>query len=317
MIILVRKDIDKNLYQEYVIDKMSIQDLCRKYHADSNTIRRHLNKIGITEFRPTSEYLKGRTRSPDVVERAEKARYDVMKSKYGPASDITKQRMSDTQKRVWSDPEMRKQQSNRLTIIWKDENLRKQQSERQKIIQRDPIMRANHPSGKDHPCYGKKATEEERKRHSIRAKKQWEDPKYRLIQNNTWLNGRSLPIGRGKGGYFITPDGTKIWLRSSYETRVANILTLLNISWKYESKTFDLDYTVYRPDFLINDKLWWEVKGYIQPKAQEKLLKFFDLYPKENIKIIRLSDIENMERCITNNIEIDISTIGNKSIENE
>jgi len=47
-------------------------------------------------------------------------------------------------------------------------------------------------------------------------------------------------MGNG-GGFYITKDGNSIWLRSSYELRIAKKLDEFNISWEYESRSFDVE----------------------------------------------------------------------------
>lgn len=73
------------------------------------------------------------------------------------------------------------------------------------------------------------------------------------------------------------PDGKIVTLRSTYEHRVAKILTLEGFDWKYEYKTFflkDLD-TSYTPDFYIPSlDLWVEVKGFWQNKSEDKWKDF-------------------------------------------
>mgnify|MGYP000995357411 CR=1 FL=1 len=99
----------------------------------------------------------------------------------------------------------------------------------------------------------------------------------------------------GNGEWYIRSDGERIWLRSSYEVRVAKMLDLLHITWKYESKSFDLGDRFYCPDFLLDGLIWWEVKGWMKTEDKTKLIKFSKVYPNENIRIIYLKDIKNLE----------------------
>lgn len=100
-------------------------------------------------------------------------------------------------------------------------------------------------------------------------------------------------------------DGNCIWLHSTFEVRVAKILDKLNIHWKYEPKKFIIENHVYIPDFLINDSIWWEVKGWMQENDKIKLQKFSSLYPEEQIKVIYLEQIEQLE-CLDDNFSYDI-----------
>lgn len=116
------------------------------------------------------------------------------------------------------------------------------------------------------------------------------------------------PCGRGQ--WYIRSDNAMIWLRSSYEIRIAKILEDFNIEWSYETKRFELGNKIYVPDFYINNSILWEVKGYMDDISKEKLLKFSELYPDENIRIIYLEDIEKLEYFSNNNIEFDLETQG-------
>ena len=122
----------------------------------------------------------------------------------------------------------------------------------------------------------------------------------------------------GRGDWFTYPNGTKKWMRSSYEIRVASILTSLNLTWVYEPKVFPLNGTghTYRPDFYLPDyNLWWEIKGYMRPDAKERLTKFFELYPNEDLRILRKTDIEMLELVVSDGVDADILAFGNRDVE--
>lgn len=123
------------------------------------------------------------------------------------------------------------------------------------------------------------------------------------------------PAPHGIGNWYNTSNGFKIWMRSSYEIRVATILTKLNIQWEYEKNRFELDNMTYCPDFYLPEyDIWWEVKGYMRENAHEKIEKFYGTYKNEILVIIRLNDIESLEHDISNNNIINIMEIGNNII---
>jgi len=58
--------------------------------------------------------------------------------------------------------------------------------------------------------------------------------------------------GKSIQGYYIKKDGSKVWLRSTYEYIIAKWLDKLNIEWKIEVKCYKLSNgESYRPDFFI------------------------------------------------------------------
>lgn len=109
------------------------------------------------------------------------------------------------------------------------------------------------------------------------------------------LLGNQRSKGRGKGSYY-----KEYWLRSSWETKVAEYLDRNNIIWKYEVQCFKLnDNQTYRPDFFIydNEKLVKiiEVKGYWYKNNKEKFENFkkkfditIELWDKEKLKKLNL-----------------------------
>lgn len=77
-----------------------------------------------------------------------------------------------------------------------------------------------------------------------------------------------------------------ITMRSSWEIAYAKYLDYLNITWQYESKTFDLGNCTYTPDFYLPViDSYIEIKGYWRDKAYRKFIKFKKLYPDIKIKV--------------------------------
>ena len=116
------------------------------------------------------------------------------------------------------------------------------------------------------------------------------------------------PCGRGQ--WYISKNNKKIWLRSSYEVRVADILDNLNFNWSYETERFEIGNKFYVPDFYINNSVLWEVKGYMDDISKEKLSTFSKLYPNEKIRIIYLDDIKKLEYFYANNIKFNAEDQG-------
>jgi len=78
--------------------------------------------------------------------------------------------------------------------------------------------------------------------------------------------------GRGNGTWVITPTG-KVWLRSTWEVKVAKIFDEFHLKWLYESERVLVGDHVYVPDFFLPELgVYVEVKGI--PSA-----KFVSLWP--------------------------------------
>jgi hypothetical protein len=125
---------------------------------------------------------------------------------------------------------------------------------------------------------------------------------------NNHMYGKPCPHVRGS--WYEMPNGDKTWLRSSFEIRVANALTSLNVLWEYEPKRFNVISGTYAPDFLINGCMWWEVKGFMRSQDKAKVESFLSLYPNEKFKIIGQREIEQIEYYIKNEMCFDIGSIG-------
>lgn len=137
-------------------------------------------------------------------------------------------------------------------------------------------------------------TESSKRRVSETSKKNWSDDKIR----GKMLNRNFLEIGRkaAKTRYDNHISGKKIykttrgkrvkyndiWMKSTYESRLANVFDKLKIKWEYECKWFNLrSGKCYLPDFYLPDfDLYVEVKGWWRDDAFEKFndyLKEFDI----------------------------------------
>jgi len=100
---------------------------------------------------------------------------------------------------------------------------------------------------------------------------------------------------RGIQGYYTKKDGTRVWLRSSWEYIYAKWLDNNGIKWSYEKKQYMLsDGTSYRPDFnILNDdgslNHIVEIKGYYKNRVYKVDMMKND-YP--HIKIDVITDIK-------------------------
>lgn len=124
--------------------------------------------------------------------------------------------------------------------------------------------------------------------------------------------------GRAHGSYFKCSDENIIWLRSTYELRVAIAFTKLNIPWVYEPIAFELHSinTTYRPDFLVNNNIWIEVKGYLSLASKIKMIEFAKVYPDKILRILYLDDIIELECYADNKWDFDILKLGSDIRDN-
>lgn len=120
-----------------------------------------------------------------------------------------------------------------------------------------------------------------------------EERKLKVSGKNNHSYGQlpSITSSQGRWCYYNSPLQSRIRLRSSWELKYAQYLDSKNILWYYEYKTFNLGDTTYTPDFfLIKDKKFIEVKGYMTNNAQIKINRFLEQY-NENLEILYKKDL--------------------------
>lgn len=192
------------------------------------------------------------------------------------------------------------------------------------FTQKNPIGLANLKIGHNTPEYKIKhidivkasRTLEANNRRSESMKKVWSDPEYkeRLSGENSYRYNKlpSPNAGHGKGMHIEQPNGKIIYTRSTYETRVANIFTYINVNWEHEPIGFPLNgLSLYHPDFYLPEyDLWIEVKGIWHDVPLIKATQFILQYPDKKFRILYNNDISKLEKCIDNDISIDIMSIG-------
>jgi len=77
------------------------------------------------------------------------------------------------------------------------------------------------------------------------------------------------------------------FFRSTWEANYARYLNFIGINWKYESVTYELGNSIsYTPDFILEDGIHIEIKGWLTKKGAEKLSLFKTLHPSVNLLII-------------------------------
>jgi hypothetical protein len=230
-------------------------------------------------------------------------------------------------KQLWDDPVFRATQTARLKELSKDPKIRADRSARMKERWKDPAYREKQ-NAVSRAWWADPANREEqavrwndpdfRAGQAAGANAQFSDPKARELQSRLtkeqWAdpNFKGGPTGRGKGAYVLHPNGNLIWLRSSYEILFSNILAMVGIlDWEYE-KLFRLeDEVTYRPDFYLPGcDIYFEVKGYMQPDAFEKLVQMSTQYPNVDLRVLYNKDIRCLEDLIKRGACVDITKFG-------
>lgn len=129
----------------------------------------------------------------------------------------------------------------------------------------------------------------------------------RIIGNkNPWFNWPEYKpemhkkCSRSIQGYYTKIDGTKVWLRSTYEYIYAKWLDKNNIIWKIEETQFVLSNgETYRPDFFLYEnselKMIVEIKGFFNNRRYKA-----ELFQKENsIPLVIIDKIDDYSENYT------------------
>ena len=139
--------------------------------------------------------------------------------------------------------------------------------------------------GEKNPFFGKKHTKESLEKMSVAGSKNAKRGK------DSNFYGKQY---HSKGDWYICNDGSKVWMRSSWEIKLAKYLDDKKTEWLYEPKVFPIEYVyneekkegTYKPDFfLIKENKYIEVKGWWRDDALDKYTAFLEQYPKIKIEL--------------------------------
>jgi len=162
-------------------------------------------------------------------------------------------------------------------------------------------------TGKNNPFYGKKHSEESLQKMREKNKKEGnpmygkkyseEELEKRRGKNNFFYGKKPF---HGRGEWYICKDGSKVWMRSSWEIKFAKYLDVKNIEWLYESKTFPIIYDnkegTYTPDFyLIKENEYIEIKGWWRDNSLLKFNSFLESYPKIKIEVYEKNKLKELK----------------------
>ncbi|HXI15423.1 MAG TPA: NUMOD3 domain-containing DNA-binding protein [Chloroflexota bacterium] len=113
-------------------------------------------------------------------------------------------------------------------------------------------------------------------------------------KNPRW--GKSPSFGKWSL-YTSGATGESQKMRSSWEVAVATGLDAAGIRWLYEPKRFTLTDRTYTPDFFLPDLgIYWEVKGWFQPRDQETIRRFRMECPEETLVVLTKPAIQMLTK---------------------
>ena len=113
-------------------------------------------------------------------------------------------------------------------------------------------------------------------------------------KNAMW--GKTSPHGRWQS--YQRPNGEQLRLRSTWELAVAIFLDANEISYEYEPKRFRLRDRTYVPDFfLIEQNMFWEVKGWMHLRHAETIRQFREMQPGTPLVVIGKGAIRGIAKA--------------------
>lgn len=169
---------------------------------------------------------------------------------------------------------------------------RKKIHELNKLPERKKIL-SKKMSGENNPFFNKKHTEES-------LKKMREFQKTNMSSKGINSNFYGKKPFHGKGEWYLCKDGSKIWMRSSWEIKFAKYLDQNNIKWLYEPKSFPITYNnkegTYSPDFFLLKKNYFiEIKGWWRDDAFIKYNSFIKQYPNLKIELYNKEKLKELK----------------------
>lgn len=189
-------------------------------------------------------------------------------------------------------------------------------------------------TGPDNPIYGTTRSQETKNKISEKSKLWWSNNRNDIMKTYNssefkknmsdkakinWMIGTysERPMHTsGRCGWYSNNSGKRIYLKSSYETRVAKKLDELGIEWLYEPHIFKLSNgTSYRPDFYLPEfDIWWETKGWMNSNTINKMKLFYEEYKDIHLLILWKHDIISFENFPADFSIYDLLNIGDENL---
>jgi predicted nuclease of restriction endonuclease-like RecB superfamily len=241
-------------------------------------------------------------------------------------TDVRKKH-SESAIKQWSDPLARKRQSDNKKKYYEDPIHREEQSERVKKIRKERPETCRHQTPEEAKAWHDKLILykenhpeiDQAQSERMKISNPMKDTDIVRKSTNTRIeyyktHPISVNIPRySKGNYFLrTYDNKNVWLRSTYETRYAGILTSLNIKWEYETPFYiESLNSIYHPDFYLPEyNLYVEIKGAWYEKNIIKIIEFYKQYSDKQLIIVYKEHIDNLEHELGCYVPINLKDFG-------
>lgn len=138
----------------------------------------------------------------------------------------------------------------------------------------------NRVSGEDGYWYGETRPDESQRLKSLNTEEHPAHGKSWEHSEESKQNMSEAAANRDSTHGSVTVDLTGNTVRSEWEKEVDILLHNTECDYSYEPETFELKDSYYTPDFIIDDKIALEVKGYVWRDPAEKAKQFMEMYPK-------------------------------------
>jgi len=289
------------MYQKYVVEKLSIAKIAEISGFGDSAVHRWLHKLEIPVRVPWA-FSVGRTLSEESKNKLREKRLGDKNPFYGKKhSPETIERLRECSTGRKHTAEELKKMSDALKGE-KNPQYGKKQSEESNRKRREALI------GPKNRNYGKHLTDEQKKKIGDfhRGKTISSEQKEKMSKA---LKGKQLgpknprwgkpPMPAKRGAwYFNKNTGRNVWLRSSYEVIAAKRLDYLGIKWIHEPQRFYLEDRTYLPDFYLPEEgVYWEIKGWFTPHAQETIRQFRQLNPDCPLVVIGKPIIRGWLKC--------------------
>lgn len=117
-----------------------------------------------------------------------------------------------------------------------------------------------------------------------------------ILTNNLSIRDDERKFKNFRGRFpYISKNGSKIMMRSSWEVLYAQYLDDNEIKWYYEPMSFrSIDNSFYHPDFYLpGEDVWVEIKGFLRNRSKQKIEAFQQRYPGK-LKVLFKEDLEQL-----------------------
>lgn len=106
----------------------------------------------------------------------------------------------------------------------------------------------------------------------------------------------SPKASKGKPGIRLDIDNT-ICFYSTWEANIARVFSLIDLTWQYAPRIFDLGIHTYRPDFYLPEHdMYIEVKNFMNSYSFQRDRLFREKYPQIKLEILSKKEYKEIEK---------------------